>query len=120
MRRKVSLLQGVYYIATGAWPIFHIKSFMDVSGYKIDIWLVKMVGLLTVAIATTILLNYKKEKRITTQLDILSALAYMIIDVYYSLAGVISKIYLVDAAIEVVIITLLLLSINAERQVKDQ
>jgi hypothetical protein len=120
MRRKVLLLQGIYYVATGAWPVIHIKSFMDVSGYKTDIWLVKMVGLLTVAIATTILLNYKKEKRITTQLGILSALAYVIIDVYYSLAGVISKIYLADAAIEMVIIALLLVSINAERQAKHQ
>jgi hypothetical protein len=114
------MLQGIYYLATGLWPVIHIKSFMDVSGYKTDIWLVKMVGLLTVAIAVTILLNYRKEKRITTQLGVLSALAYVIIDVYYSLAGVISKIYLADAAIEIIIIALLLLSINAERQAKDQ
>lgn len=33
-------IQGCYYLITLIWPLVHIKSFMAVTGYKRDVWLV--------------------------------------------------------------------------------
>jgi hypothetical protein len=107
-KKHISLLQALYYSITGLWPIADIHSFMAVTGPKTDIWLVKMVGLLTVAIALAIVTNYKKHEKAMIQLGVYSATAYTAIDTYYSLTGVISKVYLSDAVVELVIILLLL------------
>ena len=44
-------LSGVFYFITGVWPVLHISSFKEVTGPKTDIWLVKTVGLLMVALS---------------------------------------------------------------------
>ncbi|VTR52312.1 Uncharacterised protein [Sphingobacterium thalpophilum] len=46
----IQKIQGIYYCLTGIWPVIHISSFMAVTGPKTDLWLVKMVGLLSLAI----------------------------------------------------------------------
>lgn len=105
-RRRVIILQGIYYFLTGLWPLIHINSFMVVTGPKTDIWLVKMVGLLTIAVAINLFyLNRSGEVKL---LAITSALSYLLIDVYYASNGTISGVYLADAAIELVIILLVL------------
>jgi hypothetical protein len=109
-RSQIYLSQGIYYIVTGLWPVVHISSFMSVTGPKTDIWLVKMVGLLTTAIAITLLSSYKNSSYTTKFLSITSALAYFSIDVFYYLNGTISAVYLVDAGIEVLIILFVLIS----------
>lgn len=38
--------QGLYFLVTGIWPLVHIKSFQWVTGPKVDLWLVKTVGVL--------------------------------------------------------------------------
>ncbi|HWV72996.1 MAG TPA: hypothetical protein VN040_14845 [Pseudosphingobacterium sp.] len=72
---------------------------MMLTGEKTDIWLVKMVGLLSVAIGL-VLLNGRKsaDKKV---LAIAAALAFIVIDVYYTFQGIISQIYLLDAAVQV-------------------
>lgn len=42
----VAALQGLFYLATGVWPLIHIDSFLAVTGSKTDLWLVYTVGLL--------------------------------------------------------------------------
>lgn len=39
--RAVGWSQGVYFGATGLWPILHLPSFLFVTGPKIDTWLVQ-------------------------------------------------------------------------------
>jgi len=109
-QKSVSLFQAVYYLATGIWPVAHIQSFVEVSGPKVDLWLVKMVGLLTVSIGLTLFYAAFSHPRTALLLGIVSAMSYCFIDIYYSLNKVIPHIYLADAIIEAIIIILLLFS----------
>jgi hypothetical protein len=102
--RVFLLIQGIYYIITGIWPLLDIHSFMLVTGPKNDIWLVKMVGLLTAAVAVAILTSYKSPNRTVLVLSVSAALAYLAIDVYYVSAEVIGPVYLADAVIEAMLI----------------
>ena len=98
--------QGVYYIVAGFWPIPGIDSFMMVTGPKTDIWLVRTVGLLLVAVGAVLCLAAKR-KRITLEVIVLgggAALALTGIEIFYVLNGTISKIYLLDAAVEILLI----------------
>jgi hypothetical protein len=97
-------MQGIYYLLTGIWPVIDIASFMLVTGPKTDIWLVKMVGLLTVAIAITLITTYKKGGDILRILAVCAACSYLFIDVYYYFNGTISIVYVGDAVAEGLII----------------
>jgi hypothetical protein len=109
-QQTITKIQIVYYLLTGWWPIVHINSFMAVTGPKTDVWLVKMVGLLTIAIAIGLYYSLKESKKVALALGITAAISYTIIDVYYSLNNIISDIYLGDAVVEVLIIVLLIIS----------
>lgn len=92
--------QSIYYGITGAWPLVHMRSFEAVTGPKTDDWLVHMVGLLTVAVAVAIWPRGGVTPRPVRTLAISAAASYMVIDVVYTALGVISPIYLLDAAAE--------------------
>ena len=79
------LIQAIYYVVTGLWPVIDIASFIRITGPKTDVWLVKMVGLLTVAIAITLFSGYRKAVMPTIVLSIASASAYILIDVFFIL-----------------------------------
>jgi len=100
----IFLIQAIYYFVTGLWPVMDIVSFMNVTGPKTDIWLVKMVGMLTVVIAVTLFSTYRKFNTTVITLSVCSATSYIIIDVYYYFNGTISFVYLVDAILEALII----------------
>jgi hypothetical protein len=102
----IALIQAIYFGLTGLWPIVHIRSFMAVTGPKTDIWLVKTVGVLIIAIAIPLLTSALHHK-ITIDirlLAILSSLGLTAIDVIYVAKKVISKIYLLDAVAEMMLI----------------
>ena len=102
------LIQAIYYFVSGLWPLLDIDSFIRITGPKTDIWLVKMVGLLTMAIAITLFSGNHKVTTTTIILSIASASAYLLIDVYYFIEGTISFVYLLDAVFEALIIISLL------------
>jgi hypothetical protein len=106
MVRFVTFFQGIYYLVTGLWPILHINSFMMVTGYKTEQWLVKMVGALTVSISLLLItIALRRKMAIEDIILILSAcISYAAIDIAYSLTGTISIIYLADAFIEILIL----------------
>ncbi|HJT72591.1 MAG TPA: hypothetical protein VJ720_01210 [Chitinophaga sp.] len=106
MRKVICTTQGLYYLATGVWPVVHINSFILVTGPKTDIWLVKMVALLTISVGITILVMSRARTQFMV-LNYTTAMSFLIIDTYYSLTGRISPIYLADAALEVLLIILL-------------
>ena len=107
MARKLLLAQGIFYLLTGIWPLLHIESFVLVTGPKTDIWLVKMVGLLSTAIALSILSQLAQKQR-PLLLSISTAISFFAIDLYYTISGTISKIYLADAAVELIFIIIAL------------
>jgi hypothetical protein len=99
----VAWVQGVFYLATGAWALVDLDSFMAVTGPKLDHWLVKAVGAL-VAVIGVVLLSAARSRRVTTEIVLLGvgcALALTAIDLIYVSIGRISPIYLLDAVAEV-------------------
>lgn len=96
------LSQGIFYVATGLWPIIHLRSFERVTGPKVDKWLVRTFGGLVAAVGATLIAG-AFERRPSRALQILgigSAVALGAADLVYSLGGRISKVYLGDAAAE--------------------
>jgi hypothetical protein len=96
-------VQGWYYVATGIWPILDIDSFQRVTGPKLDLWLVRTVGVLVTVIGTA-LLAAARERRLDGPIVLLavgSTLGLASIDLVYVTAGRIPPVYLLDAAAEI-------------------
>ena len=106
---RVLRVQGIYYVISGLWPLFHMASFEAITGPKVDDWLVRMVGLLAAVIGMTLLVAVRRRSRdvVPLVLAVGSALAFAAIDIWYALGGVISPIYLADAAVELLLVALL-------------
>ena len=114
---RVLRVQGIYYVISGLWPLFHMASFEAITGPKVDDWLVRMVGLLAAVIGMTLLVAVRRRSR---ELELLvlavgSALAFAAVDIWYALGGVISRLYLADAAVELSIVLLLLGTARSSR-----
>ena len=94
---------GAMNVVGGVWPLLHTASFEAVFGPKTDRWLVKTVaGLLIVnglaQLGTTPTADGMRQAR---RLGVGTAAVLAAIDLVYVQAGRISKMYLLDAAVEV-------------------
>jgi hypothetical protein len=99
--RALPLTHGVFFLVGGLWPVVHLDSFERVTGHKVDGWLVKtMGGVLAVIGASLIAGASQPPSRSERILGAGSALALALADLVYSSSGRISRIYLVDGAIE--------------------
>lgn len=107
------LVEGTYYALTGIWPIVSIKTFMKVTGPKTDLWLVKTVGLLVLASGAAMIVAWARDTRSPEILTIATgqAIFLLLVDVTYSVTGVIWKTYLIDAVIQMVLIVWIILSL---------
>jgi hypothetical protein len=98
----VATVQGVYFLATGIWPLLSRRSFEAVTGPKADFWLAQTVGVLVTAIGATILVA-EWEKRITQEIELLaiaSASGLALVDIVFVARARISRVYLLDALVE--------------------
>jgi hypothetical protein len=104
---KLALAQGLFFAATGAWPIANLRSFEAVTGPKPEGWLVKTVGaLLAVTGGALALASRQRISREWALLGAGTAAALAAVDVWY--AGVrrrISPVYLLDAPVELAFVT---------------
>ena len=109
--RLLAILQGGYFLFAGIWPLISIETFQRVTGPKTDLWLVKTVGALVLAIAAVILRSAlaRRPAPEAMWLAVGSASALATIDSFYSMRGRISRIYLADALAEIGLLGLLLL-----------
>ena len=101
--RKVAMVQAVYFLITGVWPLLSIRSFQKLTGPKTDLWLVETVGGLVGAIGG-VLLAAGLRRRVTPELKLLgigSAAALAAVEGFYALRGRIPPVYLADAVAEV-------------------
>lgn len=100
--RRVSFTQGVFWAATGAWPILHLKSFEAITGPKRDRWLVRTIGGLITVVGATLISGglHKPVPREVALLGVGSALALGAADVYYTAKGTLRPTYLADAVVE--------------------
>src|SRR3954452_1251798 len=102
----VSLAQGIFYLVTGVWPLVSIHSFKIVTGPKADRWLVKTAGVLITAVGAALTIAGVRRS-VTREMRLLavgSALGLTGIDVAYVRNGRISKVYLLDAVAELVLV----------------
>lgn len=102
----LAVIQGIYFLLTGVWPLFSIHSFMAVTGPKTDVWLVKTVGAVLAVIGATLIVAGRGDE-VTPAIALLaaaSAAALAAVDVIYASRRVISSIYLADAAAEAALI----------------
>jgi hypothetical protein len=100
---KLALIQGLFYLATGVWPLIDSVSFQVVTGPKTDVWLVHTVGVL-VAVVGAVLIAAARFRRISPEIVMLAAgcaLGLAAIDLRYALGGRISAVYLADAVVEI-------------------
>jgi hypothetical protein len=100
--RRTPLVQGLFYVSTGLWPIIHLRSFEAVTGPKVDTWLVRTIGGLITAVGAALIAGAfeARTSRALRVLGIGSAAALGLADVIYATRGRISKVYLGDAAVE--------------------
>jgi hypothetical protein len=104
--RQLAMVQGVYFTATGIWPLIDMRSFERVTGPKADKWLVKTVGVLVAVIGGTLLASARRGAvpRDVRALAVGAALGLGVIDVIYAGKGRISPVYLGDAAAEAALV----------------
>lgn len=104
---RLAFIQGIYYAVTGIWPILSMRTFLAVTGPKTDLWLVKTVGVL-VAVIGAVLACAGRQQRVTPEIRLLavgSAAGLAGIDVFYVLRRRISPVYLLDAALELSLVS---------------
>lgn len=94
----VLAVQGWFYVITGLWPVLHIKSFEMITGSKKEKWLVKTVGLFVLT-SGIIFIKYNDTEP-ALLLAILNAFMLAMVDIYYHFKGILPKVYLLDAAVE--------------------
>jgi hypothetical protein len=102
----LAVAQGAFYVATGVWPIVHLRSFEAVTGPKPEGWLVKTVGALIAVVGGT-LLAAGLRRRVPPELMLLatgSAASLAAVDLVYSPQRI-SPVYLLDAVAEGVLLT---------------
>lgn len=106
--RLLALLQGIYYAATGLWPLLHMPSFLAITGPKQDLWLVNTVGVLVLVIAV-VLLFAAARRVVAPEVRLLgagSAAGLATIEFYYGLAGQVWPVYLLDGVLELILVLL--------------
>jgi hypothetical protein len=101
-------LQGLYFLITGLWPLFHMPSFLAVTGPKVDLWLVKTVGILIVVIGAVLILAARRRAigPEVTLLAVGSAASLAGVDLVYALSDRIWDVYLLDALAETALVVL--------------
>jgi hypothetical protein len=110
-KRAVAAAQAGIFVGSGLWPVISMRSFEAVTGPKRDKWLVKTVGLLIAAIGTTLAVSAKRGVHPEAALiGAASAATLAVCDVVFVARRAISKVYLLDAALETSIVALWVLA----------
>ena len=84
--------QGVYYVATGVWPVLDLRSFEAVTGPKQDDWLVRTFGLLIAVVGVELV-----HRPHSAWLGAGAAAALGAAETVFVAKGRISPVYLLDA-----------------------
>lgn len=106
-KRLSFLLQSLYYLFTGLWPLLHMLSFSSEAGTKADSWLLKTEAMLIVCIIAAFAIDLYTRKYTTSIvfLAISSSIGFLYIDLWHSLFYNMSGIYLTDAFAHLILMT---------------
>jgi len=113
------LVQGIYFVVTGIWPLLNMASFITATGPKQDTWLVEMVGLLSTSIGLTYIVASLRRREVPVLLGYLVSFSFLVMDLIYVMSGEIDQIYLVDAGIQtafIIAVTVILVKLPANVQ----
>jgi hypothetical protein len=99
---RLARLHGAFNVISGAWPLVHRRSFEAVLGPKRDYWLVATVALLLLGNGTAQLTapDTVDGMAMARRLGIVTAGSLGVIDIVNVPRERISRMYLVDAAVE--------------------
>ncbi len=102
----VACFQAAYFLLTGIWPLVHMESFLQITGPKTELWLVKTVGALVSLVGTVLVIGlYRRRLPLEVRfLAIGASFILLTVDANYVAQRVIPPIYLLDAAIEIILI----------------
>lgn len=102
----LAAIQGAYFALTGVWGLVHLESFQYVTGPKTDLWLVRTVSVLVLAIGGALLVAAMRLRVAfeTVLLAMGSAVGLAVMDIVYYAAGTLRWVYLLDAAVELVLV----------------
>jgi hypothetical protein len=94
---------GAFNVARGLWPLLHMPSLEAVTGPKVDRWLVRTVSGLMVANGVVQLRAEPSLDGVTAarRIGMGTALVLGAVDLYYGGRHRISRVYLLDALLEV-------------------
>jgi len=87
--------------------LLHMDSFLKVTGPKTDLWLVKIVSVLLVAIGLSFISSLTMEGNLPLPVIVLAVTSCIVlagIDFYYACKEVISEIYMLDGIAELVLL----------------
>ena len=102
--RLLLAVQSPYYLLTAVWPLVDIESFMWVTGYKKDIWLVKTVSVLLLPVSLVFFAALFRQMPLLVMALLAGgcAVGLAAIDFYYTGNGTISNVYRVDGYLQAV------------------
>ncbi len=103
--RALAGAQAAYYVVTGVWPLVHMRSFEAVTGKKREPWLVQTVGVLVTSIGASLGMAARRRHATaeTRTLGATSAAALAGIGIWHRYRTGLRRIYLADAALELLI-----------------
>ena len=101
-RRTLARAHGLFNVIGGVWPLVHLPSFEAVFGPKTDRWLVRTVAGLLLANGCSQLIASRRasDASAAAAVGIGTAATLATIDLIYAPSGRISKVYLLDAVLE--------------------
>ncbi|MFN2520618.1 MAG: hypothetical protein ABR525_06200 [Candidatus Limnocylindria bacterium] len=106
-----------YFLFGGLWPLLHLPSFEAVLGRKRDDWLVQTVALIITGLGASLGVSARRGK-VPLEMRLAAASAAVglgAVAAVYGARGRISRLYLVDAAVELAFAALWMRSLTAER-----
>lgn len=98
-RTHVAAAQGALFLASGLWPVVHLKSFEAATGPKREGWLVKALGLVLASVGAGLVLAAARREVSgeTALVGALSSTALAAINLRYAGTHRISRVYFIDA-----------------------
>ena len=104
--REMALLQGAYWLVGGLWPVVSMRTFEAVTGRKTDRWLSKTMGLMMAAVGGCLLASARRGDPSVDLAQVAASTAAVVCGAgtFYAASGRISKMYLLDAVAEAILV----------------
>ncbi|HSR99015.1 MAG TPA: FAD-dependent oxidoreductase [Kofleriaceae bacterium] len=100
LTRTTRVVQGAYYVATGLWPVLHLRSFEAVTGRKKHGWFIRALGGAIAAVGVALLTNELAARRRAPRLGLGAAVALGVAGLFVTATRRGSRAYVADAVVE--------------------